>query len=252
MTQEAAVPDSFKKQILRWIDERVAKAMRSAPLRNASIGDGGSLTLRGGTFRAKYPEAEGGETAVSIGPQHHPTSGGYLGTGLLVQAPDGTDMIVARQDAQFDNTRVDIYDSGNRIIFGNDASSGLGLARPYLDSQPRLSRYVDWPTFTLATIDVWETVYEYSHTKQHPRLEVAVMASMDTAATTGELRVMVDGVQLGSTSSIAYAFGPSYFGPANVAGLHMAVLEVEIQVRRTTATGGMKLAPMYCRGRQSP
>jgi hypothetical protein len=256
VTLESAVPADWMDRVQKLVDDRVSAAIAGI-LRNAritggqglTVGGGGTFTVAGGRFRVQYPDNLGGGEAVYSGDIY--SGGVYVGTGFLVQAPDGTDMILARQDLGGGH-RVELYDSGNRIIVGNDATSGQGLARPYLDSAPRLTRYVDWPTFTLATIDVWETVHSWSHVKQHPRLEACVYASMDTAATAGEMRIMVDGIQLGSTAALAFAQGPNFFGPANVAGAHMAVLDVQVQIRRTTATGAVRLTPAYCRGKQSP
>ncbi len=258
MTAQAGMPLDFWEQVRKVAAEEVAKYARSGPSRNSSItggsgttiGEGGELVIDGGRFRAKYPANLGGGESVYIGDIY--VGGNYTGTGLLAQSPSGVDMILARQDTQFGNTRVDLYDSGNRVIVGNDAATGQGLARPYLEHTPYLTRYGDWRTFTMATTDVWETIIAYSVVKQHPRLEVCVLASMDTAATTGELRVLVDGVQLDTTASLAYAQGPNTFGPDHVLGGHMAVLTVEVQARRTTATGGIKAEHKYSRSRQSP
>ena len=247
MTQEAGVPRDLWGKIQKRIDESVAKLARSGMLRNASITDG-NLTVKGGSFRAQYPENLGGGNSVYIGDIYG--GGGYAGTGMLVQAPDGTDMILARQDAQFGNTRVDLYDSGNRVIVGNDASSGMGLARPYLPSTFYRKRYQDMTIST--TSATFETLFEAQIHKQHPRYEVGCRATMDTSGTTGEVQVLINGVALGSTQAQSFLIKPNVFGPANVAGSHMSTLTVEIQGRVTSGSGALRVEPQYLIGRQSP
>jgi hypothetical protein len=88
--------------------------------------------------------------------------------------------------------------------------------------------------------------------KQHPRLEVAVRAGMDTAGATGQIRCLVNGVPHGGVGEVAFAISPTTFGPANVAGDHMAKLAIEVQVQRTSASGAMRVAPILVQGRQSP
>ena len=144
MTQEAGVPADFWGRIQKMIDDAVAKLARSGMLRNASI-TGGALTIKeGGTLRVLYPATLGGGPGVFFGDIVGAITGNYLGTGMLIQAPDGTDMAVFRTDATLGTTMSNIYDSGDRIIFGNDAASGQGLARPYVGGAFAAHRFTDF------------------------------------------------------------------------------------------------------------
>lgn len=251
MAQEAAVPAGLWERVRKIAAEEVARFARSGFLRNARISGGAGLTVAdGGKFRALYPDELGGETAFYVGDIYGAESRDYLGTGVLIQAPDGTDLAVFRTDSHFGTTMQNIYDSGGRIIFGNDAASGQGLARPYLSGGFARARYADWGVST--TSSTFETLFEQRIWKQHPRLEVAVRASMDTTDTTGEVRVLVNGVQLGATTSEGYATTYRYFGPEPIAGAHMETVIVEIQGRRTSATGALRVESRYWVGRQSP
>jgi hypothetical protein len=258
VTAQAGMPLDFWEQVRKVAAEEVAKYARSGSSRNTSItggsgmtiGGGGSLVVDGGEFVAKYPAAEGGGAAVNVGPQYATDTGQYLGTGMLVQAPDGTDMIVARRDIGFNNTRVDIYDSGNRVIVGNDASSGQGLARPYLPGVFHRTRYADLSVAT--TSATFETLWAAEIHKQHPRMEIGYRGTMDTAGTTGEVQILVNGVAFGTPVSHSFLLLSQTMGPFNVLGGHMDVLTVEIQGRRTSATGALRVEPRFLAMRQSP
>lgn len=250
MTQEAAVPASLWGRIQKMIDDSIAKYARSGPLRNASITGGAGLTIAdGGAFRARYPEDLGGGDAFYVGPLYSATDGSYVGTGMLLQAPDGTDLMVARTDTTFGTTMQNFYDSGGRIIVGNDASSGQGLARPYMPGALYPNRYADMTVSSTST--TWETVLVGSIPKHNPKLQVGLRATTDTSGATGEVRVLVNGTQLGAVQEVTYAVSV-YDITAAVAGDHMTALNVEVQAQRTgTVAGGVRVAGVYMQGRQS-
>jgi hypothetical protein len=248
VTQEAAVPPEMHAQMRRIAREEAAAFYRSGAARSMSI-SGGALTVRnGGKLRVLYPDDQGGGLGVYFGDIVSEGSGTYLGTGLLVQQPDGSDMATFRSDAITGETRAEMYGSDGSIIVGNDAVSGSGLARPYVGSGFGRHRYADMTVSTAS--DTFETLWNTTVYKQHPILEVAVRATMDTSGTTGEVRVMADGVQIGATSSEGFAIAYKYFnGP--LPGDHMEGTFVEIQGRRTSPTGALRVEPRYWLGRQS-
>lgn len=245
---EAGTPPGLMEKIRQIAAEEVAKFIRSGFMRNASIGEGGSFTLKGGQIRAEYPQSEGGGLAGFFGRIVSALDGTYLGTGWLIQAPDGTDMFTARSDAASGATWVNLYDSHGTIIVGNDTYSGQGLARPFVGGGFARARFTDWSVST--TSATFETLYSTLVYKQHPRLEVSVRASMDTAATTGEVRVLVDGVQLGATSSEGFVLSTRYFTGA-IAGSHMEPVLVEIQGRVAGGAGALRVESRYWMGKQS-
>jgi hypothetical protein len=252
VTQEAGTPPDFWRRIEQVAERAVAKYARSGALRNSRISGGNGLTIAdGGKFRAQYPADQGGDDAFYVGDIFSASNPDlYLGTGVLIQAPNGNDMATFRSDAQFGTTMHNIYDSNNNIIFGNDAASAQGLARPYVPGAFYRARYADWTVSTSA--GTFETLWATRMLKQHPKLEVGVRASMDTSGATGELRVLVNGQQLGAISAVEFVLGYFIFGAAAVAGDHMAALDVEIQARRTSASGAVRVEPWYAPlGRQS-
>lgn len=249
MAQEAAVPRGWKAIVQKMIDTSIAAALR-APLGSLAVtGKSGIRVSNGGRLRAEYPDDVGGGAAFYVGDLVDANTGEYVGTGVLVQAPDGTDMMTMRTDVKFGTTMQNIYDSGGRIIFGNDASSGQGIARPWLSGGFSRARYTDMSvTTTSATL---ETLWDARVTKQSPRLEVCYRATMDTSGTTGETQVFVNGVALAPVTTESFVLATHYVGPAAVAGEHLSDLYIEIKGRRTSATGALRVEPLYWKNKQS-
>lgn len=251
MTTEATIPPDMVERIRKMIRDEIAVEARAAPLRNARIsGKGHALTVSDGAMvRVMYPEELGGGVAVYVGDIYSVNDGSYQGTGMLLQAPDGTDLAVFRTDESFGTSLQNIYDSGGRIMLGNDAASGQGLARPYIPGTFYPTRYADMTVAT--TSATFETLFATTIYKQHPKVAVGLNATMDTAGTTGEVRVLVNGTPLGPTVPAGFVITGSIFGPGAVAGAHMASLQVEIQGRRTSASGALRVQPSYLIGLQS-
>lgn len=245
MTQEAKVPDEFMQQMRRMVREEVANVYRSAPMRNSSISEGGTFTLNGGQFRVNYPESQGGGLGTYIGDNHATGTGEYLGTGVLIQDTDGTDIASFRSDVSGNSLAVIRDGEGNAVLY-TDTTSGQGFGRPYLPVVFYRQRYTDWPSTTSAT---FEGIFKAEVFKQNSRLSMAVQVAVDDAATTGELEVLVNGVQLGPVQPIPFGIRILTVGPAAVAGAHMTVLSVEIRARRTAGTGTVRVEPLHAYGR---
>ena len=244
MTQEAGTPPGFWERVEQIAERAVAKYARSGALRNARISGGNGITVGdGGKFRVEYPAEQGSGPMLYVGNIVGIETGAYQGTGLLLQAPDGTDMMVVRSDAEFGTTMHNIYDSGGRIIFGNDAASGMGLARPYIGGTLHRKRFTNWDVETTST--TFETLYHTRMRKQHPKLAAGVMASTTVTGATGEVRVMVNGLQLGAVSPVAFVAGFHEFGPEPVSGDHLGTLDVEVQARVTAGAAAVRVEPWY-------
>jgi hypothetical protein len=248
VSQETAVPPGFWARVQQMIDTSIGKALRSVSPRGTSLSEG-DFTITGGTL--KVLAADGGNSF-------------WLGS-ILPALPDGTyqpGFILRREDGSLAAALFDpapaadgyhqffaLYDRGGNIIVSDDTTSGQGLARPFVGSSFYRTRFAD---FTAAsTAAAFETLFTSIMSKQHPNLEVGYRASMDTTATTGEVRVMVNGVQHGATTTEGFGVASRYTGSLPVAGTHMSNLVVEIQARRTSATGVLRVEPLYCMGRQS-
>jgi hypothetical protein len=250
MGLDAALPPGLPERIRKMIRDEVGRLLRSDLLRSASIGEGG-LTIKGGFLRA-LPLDEAAAVSFYVGRIVSAVDGSYQGTGVLLQQPDGTDIAVIRTaegDFGPGKSIVSLRDSGERVVFATDAASGQGMARPYVPGGFYRQRSADWSVST--TAGAFEGLWKAEMPKQQPRLRVATQAATTASDTTGEIRVMVNGVQMGAVAAIGSGPTISAYGPEAVAGDHMSTLTVEIQGRRTAGTGSLRVEPLRLEGRQS-
>ncbi|MDP5182185.1 hypothetical protein QOZ88_06010 [Blastococcus sp. BMG 814] len=251
MAQEAAVPLSTVKELARQIArEEVAKFARSGFLRNASISGGDGLTIKdGGALRL---ETAAGVESFYVGPVQPDLPDGSPQPGMIVRRNDGTialhlyDPIPSAEDY---NQFLAWRDRAGNVVISDDTDSGQGLARPYLAGAFYPARVQD---FLKTTNPAFETIWRERRQKQHPKLYVEAWGATDTSGTTGEVRVMVNGVQLGATQSATAGVVTQYlFGPAAIDGGFGANLSVEIQARRSAGTGNVQVGAAWVDGRQS-
>lgn len=249
MTQEAQVPQDLITKLQGMWRQDIANSSRAASIRNASISAGGTLSITGGAF---ILEDTAGHKLFYVGPYGPPNTDGTAQQGWAVERADGT-IVLALWDAFPSggvlNQALTWFDRNGNAVFADDTNSGQGMARPYLSGSFTPARYADWNI--TSTSGTFETLWQQYISKQQPDLEVGFIASMDTSATTGEVRVLVNGVQLGATTSESFAINTTILGPLPVAGNHMDTLLIEIQGRRTSAGGALKVQPLYWKGRQT-
>lgn len=252
MGLDAGTPPGLWERIRSIAAEEVVKFARSGFLRNASISEGG-LTIKGGFLRL-LAQATGGTELFYIGPVTPNAADGSPQQGWRVRRADGTSVLLLRDAFPTDdggvlNQALNWYDRGGNVVLADDTNSGQGIARPYIPGVFYQARSGDWPTTTSTT---FETVYRMRLPKQQPRLLLRAWGVSDTAEGVGELRVMVNGTQLGSTVTTAYGTVTEYlFGPTAVDGAHLSTLVVEIQARLASGTGGVQCAPSQAQGQQS-
>jgi hypothetical protein len=248
VSQEAATPPGFWARVQQMIDTSVGKAMRSVSPRSASLSEG-DFTIAGGTLKVL---AADGDISFWLGSITPALPDGSYQPGFILQREDGSTAAALYDPAPVPGDYHQffaLYDRAGNIIVSDDTTSGQGIARPFVGSVFYRTRYADFAVSSTAA--AFETLFTAILPKQHPRLEVGYRASMDTTGTTGEVRVMVNGVQLGTTSTEGFVVATRYTGSLPVAGGHMATLTVEIQARRTSATGALRVEPLYCLGKQS-
>jgi hypothetical protein len=246
---DAGTPPGLAERIRKIADEAVAKYAKSGFLRNASISDGG-LTIKGGFLRL-LSKAAGGQTIFYIGPTGDALPDGTPQQGWIVRRGDGTNVLDLYDadvtDGQL-NQALNWRDRGGNVVIADDTNAGQGLARPYLQVPFYRVRDQDWPTTTSTS---FQAMYRARVPKQQPRLYVRAWGT-GVGASTGEMRVMVNGVQLGSTGTLTAGTVTSFtFGPDAVAGDHMATLTVELQVRMTGGTEGVRCCVAQAQGQQS-
>lgn len=241
MTQEAAVPAGFLEQMRRVAREEAAAAFRSAALRNATISEGGTLTIKGGRLRVQYPAAKGGGDGVFFGNIYNEDDATeYIGTGLLIEGPNGEDIAQFRSDESSGGNLVSLRDQVGNVTHTTFGAPD-GLNRPYFHGGFTPERFADFGAAT--TSATFETLYRANCYRQHPEMFVRTRASAEVSDTAGELRVLVNGGQLGAAQSVGFAVSTFDFGSAPVGAAHMEWLTIEIQARRTAGTGAVRVAP---------
>lgn len=242
MTQEGAVPPNLKEQIQQMIDRSVAAAFRSAPLRNASISDGG-ITVKGGFI---WLRAADGTSSLYMGGVVPALPDGTYQPGLILRREDGT-VAMALYDPTPDPSTpggfqqfLAVYDRAQQIVMSDDTASGQGLARPYIPIPVTRARYTDMVAVTdSAFVNVIETPGTFY--KVNARARADIRCTTDTADTTGEVRVLVDGVQVGATETVDFAVTTKYIGPFAVPGDAYTQHSIKVQARRTAGTGAVRL-----------
>jgi hypothetical protein len=247
MGVQAALPDGFWDKVRSIADDAVAKFARSGFLRNASITGGAGLTIAdGGGFQLK---TKNGTVVFFVGGNVPNLTDGSPQPQIQMRRADGSiAFAIYDDDTTTFQQYLAVYDRAGNIIFGDDTNSGQGLARPWVQTPFYLQRYTDWPATISAT---FEGLYKTELIKQHPRLSVALQVSTD-AATTGEVQVLVDGVLLDTVKTIAAnTLTTVLVGPAPITGTHMQLVTVQIQARRASGAGMVRVAPLHMLGRQS-
>jgi hypothetical protein len=254
VTQEAGTPAGFWDRVEQIAERAVAKYVRAGLLNNASISGGPGLRVAGGSkMIVQHPD---GSTLMRAGiyDANHTidlADGSYQPVYML-RRQDGTlalSMYDPSPGSGGYNQFLAWWDRSGHIIISDDTDSGQGLARPYLPGVGYLAQARHWPGTTSTT---FEPLYRVRHDKQHPRLYVQAWGTCDTAGGTGEIAVFVDGVQMGSTQSVAAGSVTEFvFGPTAVSGTFGAMLNVELQARMTGGSGQAQTCFSLVEGRQS-
>lgn len=227
-------PPSDRDQLheeIRALTRRVQALETAAPLRNATISDGGQLLVRD----------RDGENLILIGRSDDPT----------LNAPDGNPQMLFQLFRSTGEVALEMFDplpavdgfqqflairdrAGNAIV-SDDTTSGQGLARPFIPIP--FGDYVV-PTVT-TTSGTFSTNHRASIYKQHPYLIVTLIVQTPSG-TAGEVRVWnaTAGEQIGSTLAVASnTYQQVIIGPGVVNGDHEAPLDIDIQARRTSGAG---------------
>lgn len=241
MGVDAGTPPGLWERVRAIAAEEVVKFMRSGFLRNASISDG-TFTIKGGVLRLLFGDVD----VFYIGPVDPPLPDGTPQQGWIVRRADGSTVLDLRDAFPADDggqlrQALNWRDRSGHVVFADDTNSGEGIARPWVPGVWQLSRALDWPQVANGT---FETVYRAKMRKQHPRLYTAAFGWCDTPGATGEMRVMVNGVQLGPTAALDNAsVRETTFGPEATSGAHMSELVIEVQARLASGTGTVRCSP---------
>jgi hypothetical protein len=141
-----------------------------------------------------------------------------------------------------------LTDNARQIVFSDDAVSGQGIARPWIPIPVLTTRFDQMPSTPSPDWDLVESTA--FRMKQAPFWRVNVKHCTTLPDTAGEARLLLDGVQVGSTITVGFVNAWTDIGPFAVPGTHMSQHQLELFCRRTTGTGRVG-ANMIVEGQQS-
>ncbi|GAA3072594.1 hypothetical protein GCM10017562_45060 [Streptomyces roseofulvus] len=175
----------------------------------------GSLTLK------RQPKPEDPVTVVA----HLTTSG-----------PGGTKPVLRFNDAY-----------GHEIL-SDDILSG-GLARPWLPMlPPQDMASANWPATSVTT--AWTTIAQSQNPIWQPKMRLRMFTRVSSGAT-GQIRVMVGGVQFGATVAAGTVFDHTGVVTDDMQADFGKDVTVEIQAQVTSASGTVYAKPVLMHGRQT-
>lgn len=220
------------------LEKRVNEIWHKIGLTAATISKGG-LTLINDAFLRMLDDA--GIEILYFGPD---SNGKQM---IRIRREGGADVLftyTASSGRQF----WALTDGGDNIIASDDAISGQGLARPSIPVPVRAMRFDQLPS---APDTNWTSVVGTGwFFKQQPLASVQMISCSTASDTSGEVRLLLDDVQVGSVISVAFGVNFTDFSRFALPGNHMSQHKLELQVRRIAGTGRVG-ADMVIRQEQS-
>ena len=229
---------------------REVNALRSgAPIRNSTISGGAGLAVVDGGL-LKVVDS-GGTVIAEFGalPGLAPKLDGSPQVGFVFRRDSGEPVAYCYTNVSGGLQSWAWQDRAGNGIVADDAFSGVGLATPYISMPWAHAVYTTWPGTTSSTfVDLWRS----DIVQQHPVLDATIGATTDVSGTTGEVRLMVDGVQVDTTLTVGFGIGWNpFFGTFPSGGGWLARRVVTVQARRTAGTGTVRCEPSGLQGIQS-
>jgi hypothetical protein len=138
-----------------------------------------------------------------------------------------------------------IHDWLGNQIFADDVQTG-GLARPYLEYPMVPAQLTSFQqTNSASFVSLWIGEPEV----QHPKMDWAINITDNGAG--GQLRMLIDGVQFGSTFNYTMGSPTFWTGRAAHGVTLLSSHKLEIQALRNTGTGSLFVNVQHMRGVQS-
>lgn len=142
------------------------------------------------------------------------------------------------------------YDHAGNIIFSDDIVSGQGLARPYMEHGPWVN--LNQAQVNSATTTTWTDLYTTVFVKQHPLFDVQVLVYADSTTTGGNVRLMLDGTQVGNTINVASnSYTYQRWSGLACPGNHLTEHQLTLQTQLVGGTGNVRAQPVMFYGRQT-
>jgi hypothetical protein len=182
-----------------------------------------------GHHRPAHPDAAPDPGSVHRG-HTRPALNEVTGGALTVKSPNDT----AR-------------DAYNHELLSDDVTAG-GLARPWLAILP--PQDLASANWSQTTSTAWTTIARSFNPIWQPRMRLHMYTRVSSGAT-GQVKVLVDGVQWGSTVTAGTTFDHTATITADIATRFGTTVNVEIQAIVTSASGTVYAQPAMMYGLQS-
>ncbi|GKQ35662.1 hypothetical protein [Streptomyces sp. A012304] len=140
-----------------------------------------------------------------------------------------------------------IYDSANREIISDDITTG-GLARPWMVMVPPQDVALSRGPQTTSTS--WTTIAMSYNTVWQPKMRLRMTTGVSSGAA-GQIRVLVNGTQWGTTVTAPTEFDQTALISADFASVYTSTVKIEVQGIVTSASGTVYATPTLMHGRQS-
>lgn len=233
-------------QVVLNIQKRLRVLENGTRLTSSSIQTNGASALT--VFGAPPPATPGatGPRVAQLGDIPF-SDGSHRGMAAFSTGGDGAAFAATTDPSGKFN--VVTYDAnGNAVFSMNTAAPGMG--RPYLPVALFPIKAASLESSQSAT---FETVLQGAAVQTHAALDFLGQVAAD-AATTGEMKLLVNGAQVGATISIpAGVFTDFEITPTTIPGSvggSYTFLSFAIQLRRLTGTGSVYVAPTWLQMRE--
>lgn len=232
-------------ELVADLSKRVADLEAGNRIGYTSV-DLGSLNIQGGQFQVG--------SILYLGPV---TMGSDTSDGWIFRRADGASVFVLGGASNMDQFWA-LYDNEQNIIVSDDGQTNRGLARPYINIPFGLHYNFTFPAAT--TSGSFGGMWIARFPKQHPRVQVDVLAKMSDGTTAGEIRLLnnTTGQVIAGPTAIAAGFlGVVQLGPVDLTLgstmnlIHMGTIELEVQMRRTAGAGNVSSVIYSAYGLQS-
>lgn len=211
------------------LERKISELSRST-LENVVVARGGIRLKGGGEFVAETPD---GVAMFYLGEL---VSGVIPFRGMVMRREDGSAMFYTNiADNDPDKVFFSWSDRTGNILISDDASSGVGLARPWI---PQAAINVLSSSIPMTSATTWVSTQSTGQfVRQQPKVEVEALLRSESGAT-GEARFVVNGVATGNVMTVAAnEFAWQSIQTLALPGGYDSRVRVELQVQRTNGVG---------------
>lgn len=223
---------------IRVLERQLAEVRKRVGLGNAVISAGDITIQDGGTFRLRHPN---GTVIARIG--NLGLINGEDVWGVQFKRPDGSEALIVYGTDSGASTYSAFKDKAGHLILSDDSVSGQGLATPHLAYPVPVAIGVGhWPSGGSSS---FSTIASTSVKVTHPRISIFGSVDRDSGIT-GRARVMLNGTQIGPTTTAPgdFEFTAAVPGWGSSVSFQDELL-LQIQVIRDSGTSGQVYATLW-------